>query len=186
MITIHRDIVTTSTADAVTSHLNNVVAPTLQADVSNYAKGRRRTWLQHEAPLSKYQPFRDGLRDSKLWEWCTAVAKRAGMTAPPELGLAIYGDTGISLHRDASYAAPQAVSINLGGVLFQYDRDRNGNGSATVGDYTLDKGEVMLFDCKHRHAAIEPARDRWCIVLWSISHKVRPKYDKYLSSGIWV
>ena len=165
------------TCDNVIQHLESTLKQSLKADVSNYAPGRMRVWLQHEAPLSDNQNFQSGTQDTKLWTWCKEVAKESGMKEIPEVGLAIYGDRGIKLHRDASFAAPEAVSINLGAVEFLYDPTRGF--SDNLESHILDRGEVMLFDSKHRHAAVEPASNRWCIVLWSLSDKIQEKFNAY-------
>ena len=96
------------TVDAVRAHLERHVAPHLAPDVSNYAPGRTRAWLQVEAPLGPSQPWRPGLASARLWPWLDA-----GLAAPrprrrvPDLGGGSGGSAatpGSSWHRDAAYA----------------------------------------------------------------------------------
>ena len=162
----------------VRHHLDSTVAPSLSPDFSSYAKGRKRAWLNWEASLNNPTRFTPSLTDKRLWDWLTTVWNRAGMDSLPELGLAIHGEIPIQLHRDASYAAAAALNINLGGVTWLYDTDR---GIGTITETTLDGGEIIPFDCKHRHGVSEPDADRWSIILWRISHKARQTFEEILS-----
>ena len=84
------------TIRTVVDHLERHVAPHLAPDVSNYAKGRQRAWLQVEAPLGSTQPWRPGLASHRLWPWLAAVWRRIDPDTAPQVGLAIHGDTGIA------------------------------------------------------------------------------------------
>ena len=172
MLEIRKQLAPSTSLDVI-DHLNKNLAPHLSQDVSNYAKGRKRVWLEYEAPLSNSQAFKPATHNSKLWKWLKEVASKSGMPVP-QLGLAVYGDTGIQLHRDASYANPLALSINLGKVEFLFDDNRQGKTNKNIRQHNLDSGEIILFDCKHRHAAINPNRNRWSIILWTIA----PKFTK--------
>ena len=157
------------TADAVRAHLERHVAPHLAPDVSNYAPGRTRAWLQVEAPLGPSQPWRPGLASARLWPWLTRVWQRHDPVTRPDLGLAIRGDAGIRWHRDAAYARPDAVIVNLGPCLFEIDRDRDSRPGRPGDPLSLrfdSAGDVFAFDCKHQHRVVDPAPDRWSIVLW--------------------
>ncbi len=113
------------TVRTVVDHLERHVAPRLAPDVSNYAKGRQRAWLEVEAPLGPTQPWRPGLASHRLWPWLEAVWRRIDPHTEPQVGLAIHGDTGISWHRDASYAHARAALVNLGPCTFELDRTRD-------------------------------------------------------------
>ena len=145
------------------------------ASHSSYAYGRQSAWLQFDCPLSAGGIFKPVDTPKRLWEWCEKVWQSNGMPGLPEVGLANYGDVGIDLHRDATYAAPDSLIINLGKVHWQYDWDR---GISTPQHYNFDGGEVISFNCKHRHGAYDPASDRWSIVLWTISHKRRSEFEQ--------
>jgi hypothetical protein len=63
---------------------------TLTGDVSNYARGRQRSWLRHEAPLSDARAWRHGQPKytsygTKLLEICSQIS------FVPEVGLASLG-----------------------------------------------------------------------------------------------
>ena len=163
-----------TTVGAVTTFLGQHIP--LEKDVSTYAPGRNRGWLNFEGPLSMSRPFVERPCPAKLWEWLTAAWSKAGLAGVPELGLAAHGEVGISLHRDASYAAPEALLINLGGVTWGYEPTRE---VSEPNFFSLDRGEVIRFDCKHRHAALEPAPDRWSIVLWQVSPKRRAEFTAF-------
>ena len=151
----------------------------VEKDVSNYAPGRERGWLQHEGPLSMNRKFQPRPCPTRLWSWLGKIWQSAGYTGLPELGLAAHGDRGISLHRDATYAAPASMLVNLGGVTWGYEPTRE----ATRPQYQkLEGGEVLTFDCKHRHAALDPSPDRWSIILWQVSNRRRAEFDRYLKT----
>ena len=104
-----------STCDDVTNHLSSL-SHQLRPDVSNYAKGRQRMWLNTEYPLSlKYQQFRPGINDRKLWGWIQNIWAKSQLSGQPESALAIYGNVPIDFHTDAPCAAPECIQINLGG-----------------------------------------------------------------------
>lgn len=157
-----------ATVDALVDHLETHVAPHLAPDVSSYAPGRTRAWLQIEAPLGPTQPWLPGLASARLWPWLVQVWQRRWPASEPDLGLAIRGDHGIAWHRDASYACPGAVIVNFGTCRFGIDGDRNSpNGDPRRPlHYRLDPGVAYSFDCKHQHRVIDADEDRWSIVLW--------------------
>ena len=112
------------TVRTVVDHLDRHVAPHLAPDVSNYAKGRQRAWLEVEAPLGPTQPWLPGLASHRLWPWLVAVWRRIDPDTHPQAGLTVHGSTGIAWHRDASYAHARAVLVNLGPCTFELDRAR--------------------------------------------------------------
>ena len=165
------------TVRTVVDHLERHVAPHLAPDVSNYARGRQRAWLQIEAPLGPTQPWRPGLASHRLWPWLAAVWRRIDPDTEPQVGLVVHGDTGIAWHRDASYAHARAALVNLGPCTFELDRVRDsGNGRpADPVSLRLVGGEVLDFDCKHQHRVVDPDPSRWSIVLWRLKrHPQRP------------
>ena len=178
-----------STCESVRTHLDSL-SGNLYPDVSNYAKGRERFWVGTEYPLSlKYQQFKVGVRDRKLEDWLKDIWAKSGLTGSPESALAIYGDVPIEFHPDAPCAAPEAISVNLGGTTFIHDTVVNGpsnrNGriytpTAPI-EHTLDMGEVTRFNCKHVHATVAPQPDRWSIIIWQISQYGRTAYSEYIA-----
>lgn len=145
------------------------VRPHLVADVSTYARGRTRCWLQREMPLGPTQREKPGLRVPVLWDALTDIWMRH-LPGRPETGLACCGEIGITPHRDASYARPVTMSVNLGPAKWFHDPRRNG---ATKGRFVqphewqvLKGGEVLVFDSKHPHAAQPLDPNRWVVILW--------------------
>lgn len=151
---------------------------TLTEDVSSYAKGRKRVWLNHEWDLL-HRNFKPALRDEDLWNDLKLTIPEA------ELGLASYGSVGIKLHRDDSYADWKAYGINLGKCTWLYERSYPGycwtkeRLKAQVEEYKLEGGEIFSFNCKNRHAAVDCSPDRWSINLWHINKNFRQEFEKY-------
>lgn len=154
-----------------------------EASGSRYAPGRERGWLNHEGPLNDKRTFEPRPTTDRLWSWLVRVWEESGMPGKPELGLAAFGDKGISFHRDATYAAPIGLIINLGGVTWGIDMDRDTSMPSKIVNaqhFTLDSGEVLAFNSKHFHQAPDPAADRWSIVLWQVSRTRRDEFQCYL------
>lgn len=180
--TVHPDVLA-----AVTDHLATTVAPLLTADVSNYAAGRQRCWLEAEAPLAASRPWADGLHDVRLWDWLTRLCRRAGFT--PDVGLVSLGGS-IRRHRDAGYANALALSVNLGPALFHYEHlhpafawTPEAPEAGPVDEYELVGGEVLRFNCKNPHSAQALAADRWAIQVWSVSGKERRRFEQWMDQG---
>ena len=151
--------------------LEQHVRPHLVPDVSTYARGRTRAWLEREMPLGPTQREKPGVKVPVLWGVLGDIWRRH-LPGHPETGLAICGEVGITPHRDASYARPITMSVNLGPARWFHDRARNG---ATKGrvvqehEWTnLAGGEVLVFDSKHPHAAKPLDPKRWVIILWQV------------------
>ena len=148
----------------------------LKPDVSSYAKGRLRSWLRAEWDLREKR-FRRTNEDEWLWNYLSNFLPE---DFRPDLGLIIYGETGIQLHRDAMYADYRAITINLGAGIFVYDgqypefrwtQRKNPSRQTT---HTWEGGEVVEFNCKNPHAMVNPDPSRWAIVLWQVKgDKVR-------------
>ena len=149
----------------------------LESDVSNYAKGRLRYWLQHEWSL-KEKTFIPGCKDERLWNWCKHWMPDA------DLGLVVYGSVGIKPHRDDSYADWRGVGINLGEIEswyydcqypeFRYTKIRNESNPI---HYNVPPGTVFEFNTKNPHGAINPDPNRWAIFLWKVSKKFRENFN---------
>lgn len=151
----------------------------LQADISNYAKGRLRLWLKLQYDL-KDGGISPAIEPSeRLWNYCKSICNLAGFE--PDLGLVAKGETGIELHRDARYADFKAVSIQIGKAKWTYDcqypeycwvPNNRKNPSKPI-TYILEDCAVV-FNCKNPHAAEPLSEDRYSINLWQFS----PKYRK--------
>ena len=152
--------------------LDRHVKGALSPDVSNYAKGRTRAWLQREMPLGPTQREKPGLIIPELWAALSGIWAKH-LPGRPQTGLAVHGRIGIRVHRDASYARPACMNVNLGQALWFHDPDRNGKqdyDTPREKSIALRGGEVIAFDCKHPHGSIvtAPDGDRWAIILWQV------------------
>jgi hypothetical protein len=124
-------------------------------DVSSYARGRKRLWLNGLG-----EPFLGSPpRLSPSFECQDIHRIISDLDIRYDFCLAHYsGDSaiGIKPHRDASYANPLAYGINLGQCRFTC------NGET----HHLTGGEIYSFNCKQLHSA-EPAPHRWALNLWT-------------------
>ncbi len=174
--------------------LENFVRGSLTPDVSNYAKGRLRVWLDKEPQL--FSPFNvlpgfpivDGIKERLKelieWDYDFCLVTYSGDTTP----------IGIGPHMDAGYADFEARSLHISGECrFDYwqTRDTFGRGKISTG-YTLNRktgvvelagapaaptnslllplGAVTAFNCKSPHAA-SPGVKRWNLNFW----RAKPK-----------
>ena len=141
--------------DTVRDHIDRHVAPHLAPDVSSYAPGRRRAWLQIETPIGPTRPWHPGLASHRLRPWLVAVWRRIDPATEPDLGLCTSGATAIPCHRDASCAHPRAVLVYLGPCTLCIDRERDSANGCPCDPFSLGLhgGEVLTFDRKHRHGS---------------------------------
>lgn len=150
----------------------------LAPDVSRYAQGRQRYWLNYEWDLAS-KTFSHAVKDKRLWTFCKEVFPGA------DLGLVVYGGVGIDLHRDDSYADWLGVGVNLGKVeAWLYDcqypeyRWTSNQNPPNPKRYKLGVGDVFQFNTKNPHSAVNPAHDRWALFLWRVSRKLRPQFHR--------
>jgi len=171
----------------VISYLNQNTEPNLGVDVSNYAKGRRRTWLQYEAPLSPSQRWKQGDKDQYLWDFVLTTMAPYGVV--PELGLVSKGGQ-IEFHRDAAYAQFKAFAINLGKVTWEYRQsypeyswvsDEFRIRPPKLVTFEMTGGEVFQFNSKNEHRAINADPERWAFNMWNIKPQAREDRDYQLS-----
>jgi len=171
----------------VVDYLNSNIEEDLGVDISNYAKGRRRVWLQYEAPLSPIQPWKHGHKDEYLWDFVLTTMAPYG--AVPELGLVSKGGQ-IEFHRDASYAEFKAFAINLGKVTWEYEQSYPGYSWVAekflvdppkLTTFEMTGGEVFQFNSKNRHRAVNVDPERWAFNMWNIRSQARENRDYQLS-----
>ena len=158
----------------IVTHLDNN-KDRLERDVSNYAKGRQRYWLNYKWGL-KSRRFTHGVKDQRLWNFCQEIFPGA------DLGLVVYGGIGIDLHRDDSYADWRGVGVNLGNIeAWVYDcqypefRWTPNQNEPNPRRYKVEVGDVFEFNTKNPHSALNPAEDRWGIFLWRVNKKFKRK-----------
>ncbi len=137
--------------------------------------------------------YKPGAKLPRLWEFCQTIYHQALLQAdlPPRavhLGLVAHGQVGIKKHRDDTYAAVPAVSINLSTQPTEWGYTPAYTGfearqpkavEETV--YTLLPGAVVLFNSKNLHRVVQADEERWSINLWSISARCMPYFETYLA-----
>lgn len=138
----------------------------LKSDPSTYSKGRLLCWI-NKKPLLYIR--RDCLKlaksahiDSLIPNLCEGL-----LDFKVDYILVTYSGLeacGINWHRDSTYAAPIAATINLGPCKFGLNNNKQEQWLDLVG------GEVITFNCKQLHCAI-PSPNRWAIHCWSDSGK---------------
>lgn len=159
----------------ICAHLADHYSDLLTPDVSNYASGRQRCWLEQEPSLTRDVTLRPAHHDERLWNWILRVTARHNWE--PQLGLIARGPVGISLHRDASYADYEAFSINLGEtVTWQYREcyrvmgwERDADNNAPITEIELPAGAIVRFNCKNPHGVGSViSAQRWSLNLWRL------------------
>ncbi|MDZ7962860.1 MAG: hypothetical protein RMY34_34170 [Aulosira sp. DedQUE10] len=174
------------------SHLETHLKPILQNDKSNYALLRQVAWVGAKWDL-KDKNFKPGVQDDKLMELVKQVYPDA------DIVLVTYSENpgaGINYHRDDSYAATEARSINIGNSDWGYRAakermawTREENQNAPYQEFKLESGTVTRFNCKNEHAALNTEAGRWSINIWSIKNdwgrenSVRQKFENFLASN---
>ncbi|MHC0067287.1 hypothetical protein ACWATR_30990 [Nostoc sp. UIC 10890] len=174
------------------SHLETHFQPILENDKSNYALGRQVAWVGAKWDL-KDKDFKPGVQDNKLMELVKQVYPDA------DIVLVTYSENsgaGINYHRDDSYAATEARSINIGNSDWGYRAakermawTREENQDAPYQEFKLESGTITRFNCKNEHAALNTEAGRWSINIWSIKNdlarenSVRQKFENFLASN---
>ncbi len=158
---------TLANAEQITAWLERSIRPHLRTDVSSYARGRLRAWLGKEPTLTSPTRLLPGTPvDTRIlhrleeligWRFDYCLATYSGDQ----------NATGISPHRDASFADFEAYGLHLSGECrFDYweARDANANKPASTSLF-LQPGQLLRFNCKHLHAAT-PGLQRWNLNFW--------------------
>lgn len=159
----------------------------LTKDVSSYARGRERIWLNANWDLKNktFNRHTDCFNNERLW----SIIKNIWPSA--EIGLLTYSGLnypkGISLHRDDSYADYESWGIQLTGTcdfvymggyrsyFWEAEQDQE-----VMQTHKLNPGDVFKFNCKNRHSAV-PSIDRYAINLWKVSKKYKEDYKEAFS-----
>lgn len=166
----------------------------LQPDVSQYAVGRQRFWLEHQPVLGSYgKQYEPAVKLPWIWKLCRQIYQRSleqvnlPSSSEAAFGLAAYGQIGIKSHRDDTYAACPAVSINLSTqpTLWGYVPSYSGYEHrlpkpADEVVHTLPPGAIILFNSKNLHRVVKGDAKRWSLNLWSLAPKCRPYFENYL------
>ncbi len=126
-----------------------------KADKSSYVSDRQILWIGKQPLFTKCQEIA-GHQDSYI----KAIASE--IYPDHDYILIAGGNTEIGMHRDASYAEPEAISINLGGMAYwEYEE----------GCKWLRHGHIERFNCKKLHGILEADCDRIVIAVWKRNPK---------------
>jgi len=141
--------------DKLYQHSKNLLARHGKADKSSYVSDRKILWIGKQPLFTKCQEIA-GHRD----DYIKAIASE--IYPDHDYILIAGGNTEIGMHRDASYAAPKAISINLGGEAYwEYGNTPQ----------RLQHGEITEFNCKELHGILEADCDRIVIAIWKRNPK---------------
>lgn len=159
----------------VLAWLNRYMGPYLSQDVSNYAKGRLRCWLDVEPDLRAPYASRPAAPCAdETWAWLeAAIGERFDYCLITYSGPDAQG---ILPHRDAGYADYEAWGWHVSGECrFDYWNDRQsfGRGPSTgvlshgpaTHSVQLRPGDLVHFNCKNQHTAT-PGAHRWNLNFW--------------------
>jgi hypothetical protein len=160
--------------EQVVDYLEMNIQPILGVDVSTYAPGRKRLWLEDDAPLSLSRPWAKGHQDERLWNWIVTVLEPYKFK--PMFGLVSKGGV-IHKHRDASTLNYRAFAINLGKVTWCYAPNEE-----SPLRYNMVGGEVFSFNSKIPHWTEEVDENRWAFNFWTVSNKDANRYYLYKES----
>lgn len=162
--------ITDDTHRKLLEHLNSNIADKMTKDVSTYARGRARLWLNQEPTLSYEWTVSPALKDDRLWNWINAITPDDFV---PDAALISRGPVGINPHRDARYADYEAYGVNLGEpITWQYRQGYQGfcygpQQDSPLLDYAIPAGVIFKFNSKNEHGVGSPiTKDRWSINIW--------------------
>jgi hypothetical protein len=124
------------------------------------ATGREHFWLNAE-PNYADKTYSPALTDNRLWIFIKKICPDA------DLAQIFYGNRGIDWHRDATYAASTAWLLSLGQSTFELETR-----SGKTESLQLAGGELIEFDCKCRHRAIDVHPGRIGIGIWKAKIKI--------------
>lgn len=119
------------------------------------AKGRQHFWLNAEPDYAN-KTYLPAQTDERLWSFIKQVCPKA------DLAQIFYGNTGIDWHRDATYAHSTAWLLSLGTSTFELETR-----SGEIQSFQLTGGELLQFDCKCLHRAIDVDPQRIGIGIWA-------------------
>lgn len=145
-------------------HAQKLLASHGKPDASSYTGDRRILWIGEQPRFTTDVATIPAHQDAYI----RAIAEE--LNPKHEFILIAGGDSIIKPHRDATYAHPDAISINLGGEAYF---------ECEEGDRLLRHGDVTKFNCKRLHAVSRADRDRVVIVIWQRNPKwVVDKYEQ--------
>ncbi|MCA6509719.1 MAG: hypothetical protein IM596_07900 [Pseudanabaena sp. M051S1SP2A07QC] len=143
--------------DNIYQHSKNLLNRYGKDDRSSYTSDRKILWIGSQPLFSKESKFIKGIED----RYIKSVA--SDIYADHDFILIAGGNTEIGMHRDASYAAAKAISINLGGEAYFEHED--------LDPQRLEHGDITEFNCKKLHGILEADCDRIVIAIWKRNPK---------------
>jgi hypothetical protein len=138
----------------VAEHTRALLAARSQRETAVCARGRMNTWLQAQ-PNYADKTYSAAVTDDRLWTYLKRLCPSA------DLAQVFGGNVAIDWHRDAAYAHATAWLLALGTSTFEIE-DRSGE----IQSFKLTGGELLQFDCKCRHRAVDVDPQRIGIGIW--------------------
>jgi len=136
--------------DKVYDYARELLAKYGKADKSTYTSDRRILWIGT-------QPLFTRVAELPAHEDPYIKAIATEIDPHHDFILILGGNTEIDPHRDATYAAPDAITLNLGGMAYFDHED---------GCKWLKHGDITRFNCKRLHGILEADLDRIAIAIW--------------------
>ena len=138
--------------DILYNHARSLLKQHGKRDHSGYTGDRTVLWIGEQPRFTKAVATVKG-RDDEL---ISAAAK----AIYPECDFILIagGNTEIGMHRDATFAHADAMTINLGGQAYFEHEDYD--------PIRLEHGDATKFNCKRLHGVLEADLDRIVIALW--------------------
>ena len=150
--------------DRLLTHAQKLLASHGKPDSSSYTGDRRILWIGEQPRFTTDVATIPAYQDAYI----KAIATE--LNPKHEFILIAGGDSIIKPHRDATYAHPDAISINLGGEAYF---------ECEEGDRLLRHGDVTRFNCKRLHAVTKADSDRVVIVIWQRNPKwIEKKFEQ--------
>lgn len=137
----------------IRDHIANTRDASATPEKSHCARGRDQYWLQYE-PNYNSGKYTAAITDPRLWDWIKKQIPQA------DLAQVIFGNRGIDWHRDAAYAHATAYLLSLGTSTFETEIE------GKIQSIDLNGGELIRFNCKNKHRAINVAPNRIAIGIW--------------------
>ena len=143
--------------DRLYNHAQELLASYGKHDQSGYTSDRRVLWIGEQPRFTKIATTVKGHQDQ--------IISTAAKLIYPECDFILVAgsNTEIDMHRDATYAHADSISINLGGQAY-FEHEDNGA-------IRLEHGSITRFNCKRLHGVLEADLDRIVIAMWQRNPK---------------
>lgn len=138
--------------DNLYAHAQSLLKTYGKRDQSGYTGDRTVLWIGEQPRFTKTVATIKGHQNQ--------IISAAAKTIYPECDFILVagGNTEIDMHRDATFAHADAMTLNLGGqAYFEYEDN---------GATRLEHGDITRFNCKRLHGVLEADLDRIVIAMW--------------------